>query len=545
MAVVQVSRIQQRRGRKLAGTGFPQLASGEIGWAVDTQELYIGNGSVSEGAPYVGNTQILTENVNILDFAKSYQYKINDPTIRTGLVSSSPIQRTIQDRLDDYISVRSFGVKGNGIQDDTIPLQRAIDQLFLNSATKETYTNRVILYLEPGEYIISDHLRIPPYAHLVGAGIDSTVIKLIDSGVSGPVIRMVDSNSTPGSYTDFNSMSYLKRPRHVLVQSMTLQSTINDSIVYLDNTDSSIFSKVKFLGTYNNGQQPVETSLKKQTGIWIRSSSEVFRSENVYFDSCVFNKTGFGIYSVSENEGFTFHNCKFYQLYDGINLGYKNPNPTGNSFNAINNKFTNCHFDLVDRYGIWIKNGYGNSSSNNKYLLVGNNNQGYSNPTYPNIRYDTPNNLSQNDYFERNTKLKDQTLFGAYSFVPSIQTTGLISDPTNYKRVLDITSNPIEFFRFPLFDSATYYIDYVINKTTNGSAIRTGRIHITASLVNSTYTIQDDFSYTGNSNVESIQFSVTLEDYNQDAFLDTLVLRLTNPISGTGTVNYSYHMITQ
>ena len=47
MAVVQISRIQIRRGRKNTGSGIPQLASGELGWAVDSQELYIGNGAVS------------------------------------------------------------------------------------------------------------------------------------------------------------------------------------------------------------------------------------------------------------------------------------------------------------------------------------------------------------------------------------------------------------------------------------------------------------------------------------------------------------------
>jgi hypothetical protein len=61
MAITSISRIQQRRGRANSGTGLPQLASGELGWAIDTQELYIGNGAVSEGAPFVGNTRILTE----------------------------------------------------------------------------------------------------------------------------------------------------------------------------------------------------------------------------------------------------------------------------------------------------------------------------------------------------------------------------------------------------------------------------------------------------------------------------------------------------
>jgi len=58
VAVVQISRIQIRRGQKNTGTGLPQLASGELGWAIDSQELYIGNGAVSEGAPAVGNTNI-------------------------------------------------------------------------------------------------------------------------------------------------------------------------------------------------------------------------------------------------------------------------------------------------------------------------------------------------------------------------------------------------------------------------------------------------------------------------------------------------------
>jgi len=61
MAVVQISRIQVRRGRINSGTWLPQLASGEMAWAIDSQELYIGNGAVSEGSPAVGNTKVLTQ----------------------------------------------------------------------------------------------------------------------------------------------------------------------------------------------------------------------------------------------------------------------------------------------------------------------------------------------------------------------------------------------------------------------------------------------------------------------------------------------------
>lgn len=58
MAVIQISKIQVRRGLQ---ENLPQLASGEMGWSVDERRLYIGNGTLVEGAPEVGVTEILTE----------------------------------------------------------------------------------------------------------------------------------------------------------------------------------------------------------------------------------------------------------------------------------------------------------------------------------------------------------------------------------------------------------------------------------------------------------------------------------------------------
>ena len=45
MPIVQISRIQHRRGK---ATDLPQLAAGELGWSVDDQKLYIGNGTVAD-----------------------------------------------------------------------------------------------------------------------------------------------------------------------------------------------------------------------------------------------------------------------------------------------------------------------------------------------------------------------------------------------------------------------------------------------------------------------------------------------------------------
>ena len=217
MAVVQISRIQVRRGRVAQGTSLPQLASGELAWAIDSQELWIGNGSVSEGSPGVGNTKILTlndlsANGNILGIIQ-YIYNINQ--VSTGL-NGGVTSRSIQNRLDDIIISTDFGTLGDGILTSdnkgyTTPsgspadgpaLQLAINQLYLNSLPAYSDSGVAVRYtlnVPAGVYILPSTLYIPSHTTIVGAGSDKTIFYY--TGSSTVITHTANSGGALSSYT--------------------------------------------------------------------------------------------------------------------------------------------------------------------------------------------------------------------------------------------------------------------------------------------------------------------------------------------------------
>ena len=250
MAVVQISRIQLRRGQKNQGSGLPQLASGEMGWAIDTRELFIGNGSVSEGAPTVGNTKILTQYDDIFALANSYAYRGDEAFFLTGESAVSPVKRTLQDRLDDSVSIRAFGASGDASQPAKALLQRAIDQLYLNAAIKGSEKSRVELHIEPGVYSIDGTIFVPPNASIIGAGSDKTIIR---STGNAPIFQTINDhpNTSPGVYEPDSSSTFNNQARNIRIQGLTLENTIADSKgLHIQTCRNSVFEDIIVKGPW-------------------------------------------------------------------------------------------------------------------------------------------------------------------------------------------------------------------------------------------------------------------------------------------------------
>lgn len=404
MAVVQISRIQVRRGKSLDGTGLPQLASGELAWSLDTQELYIGNGSVAEGSPAVGNTKILTQRDltsqgNILNLI-NHTYKVNDPGIQTGPTINSPTSRPIQDRFDDRVSVADFGAVGDGIIDDTDALQRAINQLYLNPTT-QAYTDisdgvqtRTRLMLEPGIYKITETLYIPSYATLIGAGSNKTIISYTGTSAA---IQFVNDTSTIGNPSTIGSTQGNTQPRYIELTGLTVKQNTNGEIgLKLDAVRNSLFNDIEVKGNWGK----VINSNSK--GIELNSVSALITcSDNIFSKVTV---TGFttAIYAKQDIRNNSFENCIVYDVNQGFVLGDGADGTTvGQQYGPRETSITRCKFEDINRHAVYVDRGVGTTTRDCKLINVGNNGAGVYYPEYPQIYFGRPGNSSQNDQSDR------------------------------------------------------------------------------------------------------------------------------------------------
>lgn len=244
MAIVQISRIQVRRGLH---QDLPQLAAGEFGWSIGptTPRLWIGNGTIEEGAPIEGRTEILTEYSDFLGFLTQYTFKGTESgyTSITGTSVNDPITRSIQSVLDEGVSVKHFGAKGDGVTNDAVAINRAIQQIYVSTLVDSLPALRRTIRFPAGVYNVgSSTILIPPNCRIVGDGKTNTII----SG-TGTVVKTCDSQFQSTTVTIGNGGATL--PQYVTMSDIGF--TTSSSVfapVEVEKASDIIFDKVKFTG---------------------------------------------------------------------------------------------------------------------------------------------------------------------------------------------------------------------------------------------------------------------------------------------------------
>jgi Major tropism determinant N-terminal domain len=106
VAIVQVSQITNRKG---LAENLPQLAGAELGWATDTRRLYIGNGTLVDGAPVIGNTEILTEYSDV--FTGRTEFAFGDLVVKAGTMSTVVNNTTATVFTIDATAIPAFEVR--------------------------------------------------------------------------------------------------------------------------------------------------------------------------------------------------------------------------------------------------------------------------------------------------------------------------------------------------------------------------------------------------------------------------------------------------
>jgi hypothetical protein len=535
MPQVQISRIQHRRGK---ASDLPQLAAGELGWSVDQQKLYIGNGTVADGAPAVGNTEIMTAGSSGFTTALSHTYKgyLGDSTpIVTG--ATGDVSRTVQKRLDDYVSVKDFGAVGDDSTADVVAIQRAIDELYSDTDQNDARARRT-LFFPAGTYKINASLTIPPYAHLVGEGPDKTIIK--NSASAPALVTEDDDGQVYGNIGDSGATT----PTQIQISNMTIRTTVAYGGLSIDNATHVYINNCKFQGTFVSGG----TDASNSKGVTVRSTTAL-PCAYIVFDQCQF--TGFArlvdmSYDVT-NVRFT--NCDFSTAYYGALLGAEMDGSTnGLTKGPRDVQFSGSSWSTIGQQAIWVKPAAGADagtgarnviSYGNWYAeTVANSFDGVNSfIEVPVIQFDNDECTSTLDFFERtsqrNTDFSDST--DPSNTPPEVQGIGLHKKAVKQITLADNTSSATDTgIYLPGFTDKGVRITYKMNR---GAKYRTGVF--TISSAGELCTFNDDFEET--SDVGTTLSAIT-SDGDSTAGNDTIRVKFITTSDSSTAVTMEYQI---
>lgn len=373
MTVKQISQISHRHGRT---DEIPRsLEEFEIGFGEDTGNMFVGTPNLPQtqgrdSFPYQ-NTEILTEWSQNVEKLLRHLYQNRDNSNIDPLGQPQPTAvvrdnlgnqpyRPLQETLDERMSVKMFGAKGNASRDldnitktqeelvaETFALRNAIIHASnnLNFESESGHYRPQTLYFPAGVYVINDPLFIPPNAHWVGDGKDNTIIVMIDPQKSC-VAHTVDGFFSPekidalragdigviDQHSRYNiSSDYL--PQDGKISGIKFVHVAgNQDILQLHRAKNYIFENCAFEGGYDIGDKPNHTWYDYRTdgiALAIDTLGSVIETGNIVLQGCTIDHCTYGILVTSDTHKIVVSNSHFTNLYRGVSVGEDIVNDNG------------------------------------------------------------------------------------------------------------------------------------------------------------------------------------------------------------------------
>lgn len=328
MAIRSISRMQQRRGLK---ADLPaNLAEGEFGWCLDTQELFIGN-----SVGYGGNSEILTEHS-----PNGALIKNTFATMNAQISAASP--RSLGDKLNDIASIKDFGAMGDGNTDDAPAINAAIAEIFGTITTLGA--SNVALYFPAGIYCIKSPILLYPYVTLIGDGIEKTVILSINSSMTC-LMQTADSSGNTGMNIGTGVVNYVL-PTRIFVRNLSIDTNSQKiDAVHLDRYQHVRFENVQFIGGYISA----DSTSNANSGVRLQSIGNTVNTYDSQFVGCEFTNFTYGVLANDPVMYTTISQSYMTNLYRGVDIG--DPGAfNGPLYTAV----TLTNFNSIDNYGIYV-----------------------------------------------------------------------------------------------------------------------------------------------------------------------------------------------
>jgi hypothetical protein len=277
-------KIQFRRGMK---KDLPQLDNGEVGYTQDTEELFIGSQNGNKKLTFDANKHQELE-------SKLAQIAIN---------------------------VRTLGAKGDGVTDDTVPIQQALDHVSAQGGGT--------VFVPYGNYLISSTLKVAGNTTIFGVGRKASLIKLKD-GSDCDVLS---------TYEDGQQRYYLHLRDFGIDGNAQNQSTGTSNGIVVSNVNECVIDNV---GVWNPRESAIvirgiDTNMSTVPmirnlllrGDELHTEGDGLALEQGSYDGIVtgcdigFFKSGSGI-KMSYHNGSTISDCNLWQNRFGLYSAHSN-----------------------------------------------------------------------------------------------------------------------------------------------------------------------------------------------------------------------------